>query len=53
MRSIIIFFICLTTKKWTDRRLDWSSDRNYSDDISYIFSNQQHVWRPYLLLENS
>ncbi|CAG2203190.1 unnamed protein product [Mytilus edulis] len=41
------------TMKWSDNRLDWSSDPSYSSTIPAIYSNENYVWRPALIIENS
>ncbi|XP_045178075.2 acetylcholine receptor subunit beta-like [Mercenaria mercenaria] len=38
--------------KWVDDTLDWSSNLNYSS-ISFLFSNEENMWRPALAIENS
>ncbi|KAL4217015.1 hypothetical protein ACF0H5_023471 [Mactra antiquata] len=39
------------TMKWTDQRLDWSSNSTY-DNIRFIFSNEDYMWRPAVAIEN-
>ncbi|XP_033728806.1 acetylcholine receptor subunit delta-like [Pecten maximus] len=38
---------------WSDRRLDWSNKTPYNSDINAIYSDEDTIWRPPLILENS
>ncbi|XP_053385420.1 neuronal acetylcholine receptor subunit alpha-3-like isoform X1 [Mercenaria mercenaria] len=37
---------------WWDPRLSWNTDDNYTN-IRFLFSNEQRVWKPAMIVENS
>ncbi|XP_063411900.1 neuronal acetylcholine receptor subunit beta-3-like [Mytilus trossulus] len=41
------------TMFWDDQRLDWSQDATYNTNIPAIYSNEEYIWRPALIIENS
>ncbi|XP_052079243.1 acetylcholine receptor subunit alpha-1-A-like isoform X1 [Mytilus californianus] len=41
------------TMFWDDQRLDWSQDATYNTSIPAIYSNEENIWRPALIIENS
>ncbi|XP_052058231.1 acetylcholine receptor subunit delta-like [Mytilus californianus] len=44
------------TFNWRDSRLDWSDPANTTQDyrsIDFLFSNEEYVWRPSIIIENS
>ncbi|XP_069108110.1 acetylcholine receptor subunit alpha-like [Argopecten irradians] len=41
------------TLRWSDMRLNWSNNPTYNSDIDVIYSDEETVWRPPLILENS
>ncbi|XP_060081187.1 acetylcholine receptor subunit alpha-like [Ylistrum balloti] len=38
---------------WSDARLDWSINPTYNSDIHAIYSDEDTIWRPPIILENS
>lgn len=41
------------TMVWYDQRLNWTADATYKNDIPAIYSSQDYIWRPALIIENS
>ncbi|KAK3582650.1 hypothetical protein CHS0354_001697 [Potamilus streckersoni] len=37
---------------WTDSRLSWASNTTYGN-IQFLFSNENYMWRPAVIVENS
>lgn len=40
------------TMQWNDTRLDWSTNSQYSN-VRMLFSNEDYMWRPAIVVENS
>lgn len=38
-------------KEWNDTRLEWASNSTY-DNVLFIFSNEDYMWRPAIVIEN-
>ncbi|CAG2188791.1 unnamed protein product [Mytilus edulis] len=60
-RENVRIFISLTILTvndlvWQDSRLDWSNSSTTSQDftnVKFLFSTEEYVWRPALIIENS
>ncbi|XP_060078378.1 neuronal acetylcholine receptor subunit alpha-5-like [Ylistrum balloti] len=39
--------------KWKDDRLFWDKNPLYRKDVTVLFTTEEHVWRPALVIENS
>lgn len=41
------------TLEWSDARLDWSTNPTYNSDVPVIYTSQDYVWIPSLVVSNS
>ncbi|CAC5410625.1 unnamed protein product [Mytilus coruscus] len=51
--TVALNIITLNSLFWDDQRLDWSQDATYNTSIPAIYSNEENIWRPALIIENS